>query len=78
MKEGATPKKPLGCDPNRSLLFAQVISGEPEMRIDEGNYLRNIGWQGKTTTDFSDVVTTTAKFLQFNLISCQGGSMVVW
>ena len=34
MKEGATPKKPLGCDPNRSLLFAQVISGEPEMRID--------------------------------------------
>ncbi len=52
MKEGATPKKPLGCDPNRSLLFAQVISGEPEMRIDEGNYLRNIGWQGKTTTVF--------------------------
>ena len=35
MKEGATSEKPLGCDPNRSLLFAQVVSGEPEMRIDE-------------------------------------------
>ena len=32
MKEGAIRKKPLGCDPNRSLLFAQVISGDPEMR----------------------------------------------
>ena len=52
MEEEGAPKKPLGCDPNRSLLFAQVISGEPEMRIDEENYLRNIGWQGKTSNVF--------------------------
>ena len=64
MKEGATPKKPLGCDPNRSLLFAQVISGEPEMRIDEGNYLRNIGWQGKTTTVYlGDVANVSLRSL---------------
>ena len=64
MKEGATPKKPLGCDPNRSLLFAQVISGEPEMRIDEGNYLRNIGWQGKTTTVFlGDIANVSLRSL---------------
>ena len=64
MKEGATPKKPLGCDPNRSLLFAQVISGEPEMRIDEGDYLRNIGWQGKTTTVYlGDVANVSLRSL---------------
>ena len=64
MKEGATSKKPLGCDPNRSLLFAQVISGEPEMRIDEGDYLRNIGWQGKTTTVYlGDVANVSLRSL---------------
>ena len=64
MKEGATPKKPLGCDPNRSLLFAQVISGEPEMRIDEEDYLRNIGWQGKTTTVYlGDVANVSLRSL---------------
>ena len=64
MKEGATPKKPLGCDPNRSLLFAQVISGEPEMRIDEGDYLRNIGWQGKTTTVYlGDIANVSLRSL---------------
>jgi len=64
VKEGATPKKPLGCDPNRSLLFAQVISGEPEMRIDEGDYLRNIGWQGKTTTVYlGDVANVSLRSL---------------
>ncbi len=52
MEEEGASKKPLGCDPNRSLLFAQVISGEPEMRIDEENYLRNVGWQGKTSNVF--------------------------
>ena len=64
MKEGATPKKPPGCDPNRSVLFAQVISGEPEMRIDEGDYLRNIGWQGKTTTVYlGDVANVSLRSL---------------
>ena len=62
-EEGAT-KKPLGCDPNRSLLFAQVISGEPEMRIDEENYLRNIGWQGKTSNVFiGDVANVSLRSL---------------
>ena len=64
MKEAATSKKPLGCDPNRSLLFAQVVSGEPEMRIDEGDYLRNIGWQGKTTTVYlGDVANVSLRSL---------------
>ena len=64
MKEGATSKKPLGCDPNRSLLFAQVVSGEPEMRIDEGDYLRNIGWQGKTSTVFlGDIANVSLRSL---------------
>ena len=64
MKEGATSKKPLGCDPNRSLLFAQVVSGEPEMRIDEEDYLRNIGWQGKTGTVFlGDIANVSLRSL---------------
>ena len=64
MKEEATLEKPLGCNPNRSLLFAQVISGEPEMRIDEGDYLRNIGWQGKTTTVYlGDVANVSLRSL---------------
>ena len=40
MEEGSSSKKPLGCDPNSSLLFAQVISGEPKMIIDEEGFLR--------------------------------------
>lgn len=64
MEEEGAPKKPLGCDPNRSLLFAQVISGEPEMRIDEENYLRNIGWQGKTSNVFiGDVANVSLRSL---------------
>ncbi len=57
-------KKPLGCDPNRSLLFAQVMSGEPEMKIDEENYLRNIGWQGNTSNVFlGDVANVSLRSL---------------
>jgi len=64
MEEEGASKKPLGCDPNRSLLFAQVISGEPEMRIDEENYLRNIGWQGKTSNVFiGDVANVSLRSL---------------
>ena len=64
MEEEGAPKKPLGCDPNRSLLFAQVISGEPEMRIDEENYLRNVGWQGKTSNVFiGDVANVSLRSL---------------
>ncbi|MAQ05387.1 MAG: hypothetical protein CMA51_01170, partial [Euryarchaeota archaeon] len=54
----------LGCDPNRSLLFAQVMSGDPEMRIDEENYLRNIGWQGKTSNVFlGDIANVSLRSL---------------
>ena len=64
MEEEGALKKPLGCDPNRSLLFAQVISGEPEMRIDEENYLRNVGWQGKTSNVFiGDVANVSLRSL---------------
>tara|TARA_Y100000992_G_scaffold302716_1_gene278792 strand:- start:14381 stop:15250 length:870 start_codon:yes stop_codon:yes gene_type:complete len=64
VEEAGTNKKPLGCDPNRSLLFAQVISGDPEMRIDEDNYLRNIGWKGKTSNVFlGDIANVSLRSL---------------
>ena len=64
VEEGDSQKKPLGCDPNRSLLFAQVMSGEPEMKIDEDNYLRNIGWQGNTSDVFlGDVANVSLRSL---------------
>jgi len=64
VEEGDSQKKPLGCDPNRSLLFAQVMSGDPEMRIDEENYLRNIGWQGKTSNVFlGDIANVSLRSL---------------
>jgi len=62
--EGVSLKGPLGCHPNRSLLFAQVISGNPEMKIDEEDYLRNIGWQGKTSNVYlGDVANVSLRSL---------------
>ena len=64
VEEGDSQNKPLGCDPNRSFLFAQVMSGDPEMRIDEENYLRNIGWQGKTSNVFlGDIANVSLRSL---------------
>ena len=47
MEEVSSSRKPLGCDPNNSLLFAQVISGEPKMIIDGEGFLRSVNWHDK-------------------------------
>jgi|TARA_B100000214_G_scaffold375513_1_gene362274 hypothetical protein len=40
------------------------MSGEPEMKIDEENYLRNIGWQGNTSNVFlGDVANVSLRSL---------------
>jgi hypothetical protein len=52
MEERGRSRKPLGCDPNSSLLFAQVISGEPKMIMDKENFLRSVSWNSKKKNIF--------------------------
>ncbi|MDE0953612.1 MAG: hypothetical protein OR994_02950 [Candidatus Poseidoniales archaeon] len=64
MKEGSSSRKPLGCDPNSSLLYAQVISGEPKMIIDEDGFLRSINWYNKKNNIFlGDVANVSIRSL---------------
>ena len=64
MEEGSSSKKPLGCDPNSSLLFAQVISGEPKMIIDEEGFLRTTNLHSKKNKIFlGDVANVSLRSL---------------
>ncbi len=64
MEEGSSSKKPLGCDPNSSLLFAQVISGEPKMIIDDEGFLRTANWHNKKSKIFlGDVANVSLRSL---------------
>ena len=64
MEEGSSSKKPLGCDPNSSLLFAQVISGEPKMIIDEEGFLRTTNLHRKKNKIFlGDVANVSLRSL---------------
>ena len=47
MEEDSGQRKPIGCDPNSSLLYAQVISGEPKMVRDNEGFLRTMNWNNK-------------------------------
>ena len=38
---------PIGMDPVRSVLYAQVMNGDPRMKIDEEGYLRQANWPGE-------------------------------
>jgi hypothetical protein len=57
-------RKPQGCDPNSSLLFAQVISGEPKMMIDDEGFLRTINVKNKKDNIFlGDVANVSLRSL---------------
>ena len=38
---------PIGIDPDRSVLYAQVMDGNPRMKIDVEGYLRQANWPGE-------------------------------
>ena len=60
----ANSRKPLGCDPNNSLLFAQVISGEPKMIIDGEGFLRSVNWHDKKNNVYlGDVANVSLRSL---------------
>ena len=64
MEEISSSRKPLGCDPNSSLLFAQVISGEPKMIIDGEGFLRSINWHDKKNSIYlGDVANVSLRSL---------------
>lgn len=64
MEEVSSSRKPLGCDPNNSLLFAQVISGEPKMIIDGEGFLRSINWHDKKNNVYlGDVANVSLRSL---------------
>ena len=67
MEEGSSSKKPLGCDPNSSLLFAQVISGEPKMIIDEEGFLRTTNLHSKKNKIFFIVICFNHKLNLFSI-----------
>ena len=64
MEEVSSSRKPLGCDPNNSLLFAQVISGEPKMIIDGEGFLRSVNWHNKKNNVYlGDVANVSLRSL---------------
>ena len=64
MEEISSSGKPLGCDPNNSLLFAQVISGEPKMIIDGEGFLRSVNWHDKKNNVYlGDVANVSLRSL---------------
>ena len=64
MEEISNSRKPLGCDPNNSLLFAQVISGEPKMIIDGEGFLRSVNWHNKKNNGYlGDVANVSLRSL---------------
>ncbi|MDA7555412.1 hypothetical protein OAR96_04250 [Euryarchaeota archaeon] len=64
MEEVSSSRKPLGCDPNNSLLFAQVISGEPKMIIDGEGFLRSVNWHDKKNNVYlGDVANVSLRSL---------------
>ena len=64
MEEISNSRKPLGCDPNNSLLFAQVISGEPKMIIDGEGFLRSVNWHNKKNNVYlGDVANVSLRSL---------------
>ena len=64
MEEISNSRKPLGCDPNNSLLFAQVISGEPKMIIDREGFLRSVNWHDKKNNVYlGDVANVSLRSL---------------
>lgn len=64
MEEVSSSRKPLGCDPNNSLLFAQVISGEPKMTIDGEGFLRSVNWHDKKNNVYlGDVANVSLRSL---------------
>ena len=64
MEEISNSRKPLGCDPNNSLLFAQVISGEPKMIIDGEGFLRSVNWHDKKNNVYlGDVANVSLRSL---------------
>ena len=64
MEEISSSRKPLGCDPNNSLLFAQVISGEPKMIIDGEGFLRSVNWHDKKNNVYlGDVANVSLRSL---------------
>ena len=55
---------PLGCDPNRTILFAQVRSGEPQMSMDEEGFLRPLNIPNKTADIYlGDVANASLRSL---------------
>jgi len=60
MEEHSGSRKPIGCDPNSSLLYAQVISGEPKMVIDEEGFLRTMNWNSKKNNIFIGDIANVA------------------
>ena len=64
MEEISSSRKPLGCDTNNSLLFAQVISGEPKMIIDGEGFLRSVNWHDKKNNVYlGDVANVSLRSL---------------
>jgi len=64
VEEVSSSRKPLGCDPNNSLLFAQVISGEPKMIIDGEGFLRSVNWHDKKNNVYlGDVANVSLRSL---------------
>jgi hypothetical protein len=64
VEEVSSSRKPLGCDPNNSLLFAQVISGEPKMIIDGEGFLRSVNWHNKKNNVYlGDVANVSLRSL---------------
>jgi len=64
VEEISSSRKPLGCDPNNSLLFAQVISGEPKMIIDGEGFLRSVNWHDKKNNVYlGDVANVSLRSL---------------
>ena len=64
VEELSDSRKPIGCDPNSSLLYAQVISGEPQMAIDEEGFIRMINLKNKKRKIFlGDIANVSLRSL---------------
>lgn len=64
MEEDLGQRKPIGCDPNSSLLYAQVISGEPKMVRDNEGFLRTMNWNNKKNNVFlGDIANVSLRSL---------------
>ena len=51
-------------DPQKSVLYAQVMDGDPRMKIDGEGYLRSASWPGNGTHVFlGDVTKAILRFL---------------